>query len=1002
MVGRILLLVLGPFLVHSDLRARDPGIEDEPDEVMGKGTWDNFPSTRFGLHHHTRTHGHHSNTAGPRDPTAVRLDTAPPTGETGGTHHPARIGNWCTFVTWRMVTVAVSCGTEKYTIKAQSPCPISSPGCQLVMYKLSTRPLYKEEQKAVSFLEWRCCPGHGGHECEDTVPDVTHASHPRDQTTGSKLPDIDDARIPGVQEAPQMTGDPNSEQNDVQLPITQLQDVHRPQRENSTVIDSSHHNKTVPVGVSPVSPSPPDWLGMLPLPQLTALLMAQLQPILDGFNSSLQRLSQDMAELRQERGGAGGFESKLEESFNQIDQLREQLRSSQDILEQQRHSQQALLHYNLTTMKMDTDAKIKRSQKTLQVNLQALNASIAEVKREQESLGQEPEGKEVEPDVWEAIRELNQTVVENTEVVSNLQEDQELSEVNMKDLQRGFRSLKDQFEETVKDLRVMFMETGLIVAEAKQDVLNRVNELAQNCTEYENQLESMESDIDYLFVQIYKNTSQGCDCARLQTEISALEHNLKHITNLAKEKNVALEEDGEMQEVWRAKWSSLVEDLQQGLQQVQHSVAFEQDRSRSLLLNISQLHVTFRKIHQELTSLQETDNQRVSETKRLSSSFGSLLKDAVRHTDVLELLLGMEVLEFIKKPPQDTDKYSFPALHAKLREMQEEIQSQNLSLLTLKKMLESKEQGDPGADTGAELADQTTRGLARRSGDHRPSDLPESPMRDRPDDSGSDPWALEKLVQVLGGRVSTLEKQQCLSCCDCAENTAPTGKVGELQAAVDSLRGHLKDHVQVFHSIFRNAEGLAASNSTLDLDRLWGLVKRKEKKRKRGRHQEREEEDPHRGHRGGRAPLIRSKKDAALEPPGILRPVPESPVMFLAGTQDGTNQAGAVLFERVVLNRGQAYSPRTGVFWVPADGVYLFVVTVDFGVGASLGHLKKGDVVVATLHQNQKRPAGPMTRVCLLELALGEQVNFELVQGSVENNHQVDNTFGGFLLFRTT
>lgn len=35
-------------------------------------------------------------------------------------------------------------------------------------YKLSVRPVYKELPKIVSAQLWRCCPGHGGSNCEDT------------------------------------------------------------------------------------------------------------------------------------------------------------------------------------------------------------------------------------------------------------------------------------------------------------------------------------------------------------------------------------------------------------------------------------------------------------------------------------------------------------------------------------------------------------------------------------------------------------------------------------------------------------------------------------------------------------------------------------------------------------------------------------------------------------------------------------------------------------------
>ncbi|XP_034722444.1 multimerin-2-like [Etheostoma cragini] len=70
-------------------------------------------------------------------------------------------------------------------MKSQSPCPSGAPDCQLPMYKLSSRPLYRQKQQIISALLWRCCPGHGGHNCEDTASDTQLASDSLDLIGGS-------------------------------------------------------------------------------------------------------------------------------------------------------------------------------------------------------------------------------------------------------------------------------------------------------------------------------------------------------------------------------------------------------------------------------------------------------------------------------------------------------------------------------------------------------------------------------------------------------------------------------------------------------------------------------------------------------------------------------------------------------------------------------------------------------------------------------------------------
>lgn len=39
-------------------------------------------------------------------------------------------------------------------------------------YKLSTRPVYRLDQKIFTALLWRCCTGHGGENCEETGTDT--------------------------------------------------------------------------------------------------------------------------------------------------------------------------------------------------------------------------------------------------------------------------------------------------------------------------------------------------------------------------------------------------------------------------------------------------------------------------------------------------------------------------------------------------------------------------------------------------------------------------------------------------------------------------------------------------------------------------------------------------------------------------------------------------------------------------------------------------------------
>lgn len=108
--------------------------------------------------------------------------------------------------------------------------------------------------------------------------------------------------------------------------------------------------------------------------------------------------------------------------------------------------------------------------------------------------------------------------------------------------------------------------------------------------------------------------------------------------------------------------------------QVADSLALEQDRTRLLDHSLIQLSSSVRIGRAEVSGLKEADRKVREEMQHLNGSFNSLLKDGIRHSDVLELLLGEEVLEFLEWPIQDQEAHSIPALKEQLREHNQSIE----------------------------------------------------------------------------------------------------------------------------------------------------------------------------------------------------------------------------------------------------------------------------------------------------------------------------------------
>ncbi|XP_023820967.1 EMILIN-2 isoform X2 [Oryzias latipes] len=88
-----------------------------------------------------------------------------------GPLHRHRNRNWCAYVVQRNVSCVVQGSAERLQEPVLAPCPPYQPHCQQqVTYTTRFRPTYKIGYKAITELEWRCCPGHTGPDCKDAKP----------------------------------------------------------------------------------------------------------------------------------------------------------------------------------------------------------------------------------------------------------------------------------------------------------------------------------------------------------------------------------------------------------------------------------------------------------------------------------------------------------------------------------------------------------------------------------------------------------------------------------------------------------------------------------------------------------------------------------------------------------------------------------------------------------------------------------------------------------------
>ncbi|XP_060728834.1 multimerin-2a isoform X2 [Tachysurus vachellii] len=928
--------------------------------------------------------------------------------------HPTRTGNWCTFVHKRVVTKPVACGTEKYVIKSQSPCPNRTPDCHLIMYKLSTRLVYKEKQMIHTALLWRCCPGHAGDTCEDTVENG-HVPESGDSQLGDtgnewithkKQNDHQKTKRSLIESL--MSEEKQTDKQHRQDYPPSSHTGHEPHYEKAHYsVDNGH-------GGSPTEKHHPNS-GLVPIHYLKDVMMSHLQPIFDSFNLTLARLSEEVQDLQRDMtqlqldqmlqgesktAGSGiGEELKQHEAktetLQQVEELTMQLDLQRDEMEEKLHAQQAMLHYNLTNLKAGMDVQHKRNQKMLQTSLHSMNSSLSEVKDKQEQLEEEfqrvlrlvsqmpsPERQPQEDTaVWEAINRLDNKVVNNTVQLSILNEDHVRATRTIEQLQTGWKALEERVTKNDRKNEDRYIEAFLEVDAAKEAVGKSTDELSNNVTLLQSTVQELEEDLDHLFIQFSKNISIGsrdCDCSGLSKSVGHLKLAVANISVIANENRLALDSAAEERvNIWEnGGWGQPVEEIKLGLHSVQNLLALEQEKRRTLQQTLRTLQTSVLSSQTDIEALQQQDSQKSGEIKHLFNSFSSLLQDAIRHSSVLEVLLGEEVLEFTEWSSQVQKAHSIPTLKMMISDLQEQINKHSQSLAS---MLNSE---DPTAGEPSELADWIAEDLKRRQKEQKSEHFSGNP-------SGyKDFLALEKAVEQLKAQVIKLRDQQCLSCCDCTKDTTSKGVEEKLQAELSSVHKSLDDHLRLFSRIFSNTDGLSASEATVNLDHLLALMKKKEAKLQRKKQKKRAE----RQHSAQR-----SKRDTSLQT-AVHNKLLENTLMFAVSSRDGVNTPGTVVFKSTSINHGQTYSPETGMFRAPTTGVYLFVLTLDFGPGPSLAQLKRGEKVAASVYQNMREPSEPVTRHCLIHLQQGEEIHLELMQGTLKQ----ENTFTGLLLQQTT
>ncbi|KAM4593632.1 EMILIN-1-A-like isoform 2-T2 [Odontesthes bonariensis] len=85
-----------------------------------------------------------------------------------GARAASRHRNWCAFVVTKTVSCVVEDGVETYVKPDYHPCSWGSGQCsRVVVYRTYMRPRYKVAYKMVTEMDWKCCQGYSGEDCNN-------------------------------------------------------------------------------------------------------------------------------------------------------------------------------------------------------------------------------------------------------------------------------------------------------------------------------------------------------------------------------------------------------------------------------------------------------------------------------------------------------------------------------------------------------------------------------------------------------------------------------------------------------------------------------------------------------------------------------------------------------------------------------------------------------------------------------------------------------------------
>ncbi|NWR41574.1 MMRN2 protein, partial [Regulus satrapa] len=918
-----------------------------------------------------------------------------------------RNGNWCSFTQSRLVTYIEACMKEKYIVNSQQPCPNGAPDCQKIMYRTALKPVYQVKQKVLKSLQWKCCPGFIGKDCEQHDPNFillpgTETEGREEEFSNHMSTSVDSREMFEVIQNHEALLD--DLQSDIHQAASTLGDLQRLFENNGT---------SMVLEVNQSNSDQERLLHQVLFPHVENFLRRHLNPVWASFNRRIQNLSNILSNLShdveankksierfqastvpkkefQELGTK--FESKVQENIEKVDQAKRDI-------ENQVHIQHANIYYNLSMIKADTDTKLKKLHKIQQSHFLALNNSIATMKQEQSLLENKLEA--LKKNLTElsshhgpkdensqlTIKQMNDILSGHAKQLKELYMESDVAFQNIAVLERWFKELKKNISK--------YRQEDLTITLAEKSVIMEENNAA---------MERQISELNYTLSNLQDNYSdllrymKECNCLKVSSDTDALEEDPRN--NTYSLEDTQSKDTKHLESVLRDFFKSEIEEISSAIPSIHLSLNLRQEENRQLQSQVTAFS-------EDIGLLKKKDEEIHRHIKYLNSSFSSLLKDAMRHEEALEALLRHEFLDVLFEDDFSSLIPSIFQLQESLRYFSDKLQEQNGTLESLLKRFRPLERGHQN-NHGAHMPPkhpkeetQTSSTLREVSSQRSIIEHMEPNYEAAKDDSldssaYNDITTLKNDIKHLSLAIKRHESRGDVSLC-CNHTIANAieplnSSVETLSADLATIKQNLQEHLVTFKKLFGSNEELGASNVSVDATKIQPMLDKKGRRQQKQRDKKRPEK-----HREN-AQMLSGRNTVQTE---LVEK--DSLVAFHVGFSERKDKEKTVRFNETYLNYGNSYFSEHGHFKAPHKGVYLFVISVEFSSGPALGQLSFSRGYKRTLSSSQRKsPHGnTMTTFAMAEMEKGETVCFELLQGSVVKRSPPGTTMGGFLISKT-